>query len=43
MALKHELCDTGDRVPELYTPVLGTREHPGAIRSESNTENKVLR
>lgn len=42
MALEHELSLAGSRVPELHTTVLATGHDPLAIRSESDTEDKVL-
>lgn len=32
MTLQHKLCNTGMRVPELNATVLGTTEHPVAMR-----------
>lgn len=42
MSLQHELRNTRMRIPELDTTVLGSTEHPIAVRSKSDTENKVL-
>jgi hypothetical protein len=42
MSLQHELRDTRVRVPELYTTVLRSTEHPVAVRSESDTKYEVL-
>ena len=42
MSLEHELGQTRLRVPELYATILGSRHDPVAIRSERNTQDKVL-
>lgn len=42
VALKHHLCITGNRVPELNSTVLGTTHHPVSIRRKANTKHKIL-
>lgn len=41
MSLQHELRRTRSRVPELHTPVLGTRQYPVGLGGESNRQNKI--
>jgi hypothetical protein len=42
VTLQHKLRDTCVGIPELYTTVLGTGQHPVAVRCEGNAEHEVL-
>jgi hypothetical protein len=42
MSLKHQLCLTSVRVPELYTSIFGAGENPLVILSKCDTKHKVL-
>ena len=42
MSLQHELSVASSWVPELDTAVLGTTQHPIAVRSKRDAEYEVL-
>lgn len=42
VALKHELGDTSERIPELNAAVCRAGYEPGTIGSDSNGENAIL-